>query len=39
MPNLVCLLGVVDDCSGSNTPIYLLLLFLFLFFPDSHSWC
>lgn len=29
MPNLVCLLGVVDDCSGSNTPIYLLLLLFF----------
>lgn len=37
MPNLVCLLGVVDDCSGSNAPLYLLLLLLF--FPDSHSWC
>lgn len=29
MPNLVCLLGVVDDCSGSNAPLYLLLLLFF----------
>lgn len=34
MPNLVCLLVLVDDCSGFNTPI------LLLYFPsDSHSWC